>query len=83
MKTLTKMTIYTDKCICSDNIWCVSVIRVNTLLFVEVTFVKVHWQILFDKVFAPYKRTHFAKYSLPNFVRGNVALFNITYFLDK
>ena len=31
MKTLTKMTIYTAKCICSGNIWCVSVIRVNTL----------------------------------------------------
>ena len=31
MKKLTKMTIYTDKCIFSGNIWCVSVIRVNTL----------------------------------------------------
>ena len=30
VKQLTK-TIYTDKCICSGNIWCVSVIRVNTL----------------------------------------------------
>ena len=31
MKTLTKMTIYRDKCICSGNIWCVAVICVNTL----------------------------------------------------
>ena len=31
VKTLTKMTIYTDKCICSGNIWCVSVILVYTL----------------------------------------------------
>ena len=31
MNTLTKMIINTDKCICSDNIWCVPVIRVNTL----------------------------------------------------
>ena len=31
VKTLTKMTIYTDKCICSGNIWCVSVLLVYTL----------------------------------------------------
>ena len=31
VKTLTKMTIYNDKCICSGNIWCVSVILVYTL----------------------------------------------------
>ena len=53
------------------------------------TWVKIHWQILFDKVFALCKHTHFAKYSLANincqrnFVLGNVALFDITYFLDK
>ena len=31
VKTLTKMTIYMNKCICSGNIWCVSVILVYTL----------------------------------------------------
>ena len=31
VKTLTKMTIYTDKCICSGNLLCVSVILVYTL----------------------------------------------------
>ena len=31
IKTLTKLTVYTDKCICAGNIWCVSVIRVDTL----------------------------------------------------
>ena len=32
VKTLIKMTLYTDKCICSgNNIWCVSVILVYTL----------------------------------------------------
>ena len=31
VKSLTKTTIYTDKCICSGNMWCVSVILVYTL----------------------------------------------------
>ena len=31
VKTLTKMTSYTDKCICSGNIWSVSVILAYTL----------------------------------------------------
>ena len=81
VKTLTKMTIYTDKCICSGNIWCVSVILVCTLenIICQVTLVKNHLQILFDKVFALCKCTHLAKYSLPNIhcqrniVLGNVA----------
>ena len=53
------------------------------------SLVKIHLQILLDKVFALCKRTLFAVYSLPNihcqgnFVRGKVALFEITYFLDK
>ena len=31
VKTLTKMTIYMDTCICSGNVWCVSAIFVFTL----------------------------------------------------
>ena len=45
------MAIYMDKCICSGNIWCVSVMFVFTLenIICQSDFGKNHLHILFDK----------------------------------
>ena len=91
MKTYTKITIYTDKCICSGNIWCVSVIHVNTLEniicrsgFGKDSLAKFIWQSLLcvnaHTLLNILCQIFIAK---RNFLRGNVALFDITYFLDK
>ena len=51
LKTSTKMVVYMNKCIWPGNIWWVFIILGTSeqILYVKVTLVKIHCQILFNK----------------------------------